>query len=188
MKASNLLHFVASTVLVFAPMTLFSQTKTGSPAPQHGVTYQPLNMKTGLWEMTVNLKTSGDMVPPGMMEKLTPEQRARLEARMNANSGGNAKTDTQKHCVTKEGLEKPINFGDKDCSWTILESTSTRAKGNVSCQGTGITMSGNGEFEAPDPEHVRGFAHMTSNQGGNKMTVDSNFTWKWLGSSCGNTQ
>ncbi|HKS77119.1 MAG TPA: hypothetical protein VJQ82_28170 [Terriglobales bacterium] len=115
------------------------------------------------------------------VSSLSPADRANAESICRA-------VGVRTQPLLKEGLEKSINFGDKNCTWTILESTSTRAKGNVSCQGTGMTMSGNGEFEAPDPEHVRGFAHMTSNEGGNKVAIDSNFTWKWLASSCGNTQ
>lgn len=50
---------------------------------QSEVKHQPLNIKTGLWETTSTLKMSGDMpIPAGMLDKLTPEQRARLDERM----------------------------------------------------------------------------------------------------------
>jgi hypothetical protein len=152
---------------------------------QQGVKYQPMNVKTGLWETTVTYKMNGNLpVPQSTLERMTPEQRARMQARMNANSTGNGRTETNTSCVTKQDLEKPIDFSKKDCTWTILESTSTRAKGNVSCQTEGTTISGNGEFEALDSEHIRGSEHMTSNIGGNKTAIEGTFNSKWLGANC----
>lgn len=56
---------------------------------------QPLNVKLGLWEMTITTKNSGQMpVPPELLSKLTSEQRARLEERMKAQSSGDSKTRT----------------------------------------------------------------------------------------------
>jgi hypothetical protein len=41
---------------------------------------QPLNVKLGLWETTHTTTTSGQMpIPPEMLAKLTPEQRAKME-------------------------------------------------------------------------------------------------------------
>ncbi|HTE88846.1 MAG TPA: hypothetical protein VK639_07845 [Terriglobales bacterium] len=48
---------------------------------------QPLNVKTGLWETTTTRITSGEIpIPAEMLARLTPEQRAKMEARMKANS------------------------------------------------------------------------------------------------------
>jgi hypothetical protein len=163
-----------------------AQKKNGTES-LHGAKFQPLNVKPGLWESTNIWKTSGELpIPAGMLERLSPEQRARLEQRMKARSEANSHTDTNQHCVTKEELQNPKEFGDNRCTWTILESTSTSAKGNVSCEAEGMKMVGNGEFQAPDPEHMTGWEHVTSSGGGRTMKVDGTFTSKWLSSSCGN--
>jgi hypothetical protein len=186
MKLEKMLRVVVGISLTFVVMASVSaQTEKNV----RGVKYQPLNVKTGLWERTLTLKRGGSMpIPVGMLDKLTPEQRARLEARMNASSSANSRTQTEKVCVTKEQLEQPINFSDQDCTWTILESTSKRASGNVSCRSQGITAAGTGNFEAPDQEHMKGSAHLVSSGGGNTMTTDANFASKWLSASCGNVQ
>jgi hypothetical protein len=186
MKPQTILHAIAGILLMLATaMNLFSQTqKSDSQAEPHGVKYQPLKMKPGLWEKTVTITRTGAMpIPAEMMNRLTPEQRARMEERMKANSAGHTGTSTDRSCITKEDLEKPINF-NKECTWTILESTSTKAKGNVSCESQGMKVNGTGEFEAPDPEHLKGSMHTTSTDGGRTMTIDGTFASKWLGTGC----
>jgi hypothetical protein len=121
-----------------------------------------------------------------MLDKLTPEQRARFAERMKASRDANTRTSTDKNCITEEELQNPVNFNDKQCVWTILESTGTRAKGRVSCEDEGVRMDGSGEFEATDPEHFGGSIHVNSSGGGKNMDVDGTFSYKWLGSSCGN--
>lgn len=53
---------------------------------------EPLNVKTGLWQVTEISTTSGvPPLPAGMqarLDKMTPEQRAKLEAAMKGRSGG----------------------------------------------------------------------------------------------------
>ena len=160
-----------------------------TPDARSGVKYLPLHIKPGLWERTVTYKIAGGLpISSGMLDSLTPEQRARFQARMDASSGANTKTSTEKTCITKEQVEKPVNFSDKQCTWTILESTGTRANAKVSCSASGMTMAGTGDFQAPDQEHMNGTAHMTSVARGNKMTTDATFTSKWLQSKCENVQ
>ena len=56
--------------------------------------YQPLDVKTGLWEVTTTVSTSGQMpIPPDLLAKLTPEQRAKFEQQMSGRSLQPAKTD-----------------------------------------------------------------------------------------------
>ena len=154
-------------------------------AQETGAKFQPFNVKPGLWQKTSTFKMSGaPPIPAGMLDKLTPEQRARFEERMKASSSGNTRTENDKDCFTKEQLQKPMNFSDKQCKWTVLESTSTKAKGRVSCEAEGMQLNGSGEFEAPDQEHIRGSEHVTSSGGGNEMTVDGTFSFKWLSASC----
>jgi hypothetical protein len=189
-NTQNSVRMFACTALLFTLSVASSaqDPRKAIPPSKLRLTYQPLNVKTGLWQTTVTYKTSG--APPvsaGMLENLSPEQRARLEARMSA-TNANGRTETQKRCLTQEELQKPIDFTDKSCTWEIEESTSARARGNVSCSSSGITLNGTGTFEALDPEHVQGSQHMTSTGGGNAMTVDGTFTSTWLAANCGNVR
>jgi Protein of unknown function (DUF3617) len=67
------------------------------------------------------------------------QQRARLEERMRANSDASTNTSTDKHCVTKEDVEKAdFGQGKGECTYTIETSTSTHAKGSYSCNVEGM--------------------------------------------------
>jgi hypothetical protein len=191
MKPKTALLTLAGVLLVLCTVVnLSAQVVKGSkdkPAVSaHGVQYQPLNVKPGLWEKTFSITRTGALpIPPEMLNRMTPEQRARMEERMKANSAGHTSTNTERSCITRDDLEKPLTF-DNQCTWTILESSSTQAKGNVSCEAQGMKMTGNGEFAAPDPEHMKGSVHTTSTGRGQTMNVDAAFTSKWVSASCGN--
>jgi hypothetical protein len=157
-----------------------------------GDKYQRLNVKTGLWEVTRTQTSEGQMpIPAGMLAKLTPEQRARMEARMKEHSGAQTRTTTYKSCVTKEELDKGDAFGGEEkeaCTETIESSTSTRAQVKLVCSMQGISGEGTFEIEALSPESTKGSTHITSTGGGRMMTVNSTFTAKWLGTGCGDVQ
>ncbi len=69
----------------------------------------PLNVKTGEWESTMTNETSGQMpIPQEMLDKMTPEQRARMEAAMKARGMQGPRTIVNKQCVKKEDLDKPF--------------------------------------------------------------------------------
>ena len=161
--------------------------QTGAAAPS-GVKLQELNIRPGLWETSINSNVAGEMpIPAEMLNRLTPEQRARMEERMKANSAAHGRTTTHKKCVTKEDIEKhKLDFaGDKECTPTVTASTSTMAKGKLSCQTQGMQGMTAFEVEVPDPEHYNGSSHGTLTGNGHTMNIDSTFSGKWLGSNCG---
>ena len=152
---------------------------------------QPLNIKPGLWQTTVSVTRRGEMPLPGeMLNRLKPDQRARLEERMKANSGKAAHTTTHKRCVTRQQLENPNFTKDEQCTWTTLESNRTRMKGTVSCnyKNPALRLRGAGEFVALDREHVKGSIHTTASGNGRTMETTSDFSSKWLGPSCGSVK
>jgi len=148
---------------------------------------QPLNVKTGLWETTTTRITSGEMpIPPEFLARLTPEQRAKMEARMKANSAEKTKTNTSKSCMTKEKLEKaPFSDEQKDCTRTIVTSTSNKAEVRFTCEKADTMVNGTINIEALDPENVKGSGNTTMTGGGHTMNTSRAFTSKWLGTDCG---
>ena len=96
--------------------------------------FQPLNVKTGLWESTTTSTTAGEMpLPSDMLAKFSPDQRARIEARMNANSAARMGTFTNKQCETKEKLAEQPFSSQKECKSSIITSTATKAEIKMSC-------------------------------------------------------
>lgn len=151
--------------------------------------FQPLNVKPGLWESTITSTTSGQMpIPAEMLARLSPEQRAKLEARMKQNSTPKSRTYTNRDCETKEKLaEQPFNSA-KECKQTITASTSTKAEVKMVCEFGDVKSSGTMRIDVLSPENVKGSGQMTSNGGGHSMTVDTSFSAKWLGPSCGDVK
>jgi len=152
-------------------------------------TLQPLDVKLGLWESTNTIEHSGTPpIPAELLEKLTPEQRAKMEERAKATQG--AKTTTHKHCVTKEDLAKAMAFGsdDKNCHRTILTSTSSKIDAKIECGTSGMKSSGTVHFEALSSEQVKGTMDMNLGDGTRAMKLHSTFESKWLGPVCGATK
>ena len=185
-----LIGIAITTILVPAAFTQTREVQKLSNQPKLQVQIRPLNVKPGLWETTTTYKRSGaPPVSPEMLSRLTPEQRARLEQRMSANSGGSTNTATDQHCVTKEDVEKAdFGQGKGECTYSIETSTSTQGKGSYSCDVEGMKVNGDLEITAPDPEHIKGTSHGSLNGGGRTMNVESTFTSKFLSASCGSVK
>jgi len=162
-----------------------------SADPQPAAKLQPLNIKPGLWESARTINRAGALpIPAEMLNRLTPEQRARMEERLKANSAARTNTTTEKHCVTKEDLERDrLKLAEaKECTTTVLNSTTTTVKAKLACDQEGMHATGTLELTAGDPEHVNGSYRSTVNSDGHAMNVEGTWTSKWLGSSCGNVK
>jgi hypothetical protein len=149
---------------------------------------QPVNVKTGLWEMTMTTTTSGTMpISPEFAAKLTPEQRAKMEAAMKANSGEKTRTITYKDCMTKEKLQKGADFGKTDpkCPPTVATSTASSIDVRFSCEQAGVKTSGTIHFDALNPENIRGSGQTSATSGGNTMNAKMGWTGKWIAAACG---
>jgi hypothetical protein len=127
-------------------------------------------------------------IPAELLAKLSPEQRAKIEARTKANSASKTRTFTSKSCETKEKLaEQPFN-DQKECKQTVVTSTGRRIEMKISCQYGDVKSAGTMNIEALSPESVKGSGQMTSNGGGHTMAINTTFSAKWLGPSCGNVK
>ncbi|MDQ1388419.1 MAG: hypothetical protein QOF56_1873 [Acidobacteriaceae bacterium] len=158
---------------------------------QSTIKLQSLNIKPGLWESTRTIKRTGEIpIPTELLNRLTPEQRARMEERMKANSGGHTSAETEKHCVTREDLERDrLKIAEaKECTTTVVNSTSTNLKGRIVCETAGMHVTGMLELVAADPEHVNGSYHSTMDGNDHTMNFEGTWTSKWLGSSCGDVK
>jgi hypothetical protein len=145
----------------------------------------PLNVKTGEWESTMTNETSGQMpIPQEMIDKMTPEQRAKMEAMMKARGMQGPRTTVTKHCVKKEDLDKPFGNENKSCKPTIVSSSATKQEIHMECEMGGGKQVGTLKFEAVDSSTVKGSMQMTASNGGRTMNVNSTFSAKWLGSAC----
>jgi hypothetical protein len=147
----------------------------------------PMNVKTGQWESTLTTETSGQLpIPQDMLDKLTPEQRAKMEAMMKARGAQGARTSVYKSCVTKEDLQKPFGSDQerKSCKQTVLSSSPTHQEIHMECEIGGGKQSGTFRVDAVDSGNAKGSMEMVASSGGRSMNVNSTFSAKWLGPVC----
>jgi len=147
--------------------------------------YQPLNVKTGEWETTVTTTVSGaPPIPPDMLEKLTPEQRAKFAAAMGNMASGKPTTRTSKSCLTKERLMKDPFNDRKECKETVLTSTGSKMEIEEVCTEENSKFDSKVRFEALDSEHVKGTMESTATGSGKTMNINGTITSKWIGAVC----
>ena len=152
-----------------------------------GVT--PLHVKPGLWESTMTITTSGlPPIPPEAAARLTPEQRARMEA-AKGSMAGHPTVTTNQHCVTADQLSsdpfKPRNQDKRwKCDETVVNSTGSSLEVHESCSGTDSKLDAHVAIQALDSEHVKGTSDGEITAGGHTMRSHTTFTSKWLSASC----
>lgn len=136
---------------------------------------QRLNVKPGVWQVEYNVKYSG--LPPqmqAMMDRLTAQQKAAMELEA---------PKTYKMCVKEKDLNKSWTEGDNNCRWKVVKSSSS----DLEIHGTSC-RAGDAEldikFHAVDSEHVLATMHGTGTEQGANITLDGNYTGKWIASTC----
>src|SRR5208337_3517018 len=125
----------------------------------------PLNVREGLWEVTVTRSMTGmpatPTIPPETLAKMPPEQRARIEAMMK----GGSSTDVRKECVTKEKLEKHSAFSANrgDCTRTVVNSTGSKLEVKFHCEEKQSSSDGTLAMEALGSDNAKGTMHSVTN-------------------------
>ena len=138
--------------LIFLVAVLFTATALLA------ATLEPLNVKTGLWQVTMVSKINGMPAPT---------------------------TTTYKSCVKKEDLDKyPFTDPKAKGNWTVVSSTGSKMEATGTCMPEGqgkvdFTMS----LEALDTENVKGTGQLTIT-GPISMQGTYSATGKWAGATC----
>lgn len=143
-----------------------------------------LNVATGLWEISYTTATSGMMMPQAALDKLTPEQRAKMIAAMQSREAAGPKTHTLKSCVTAKDLKEGAFTAEEDkddanCKNKIVTQTSARQEMTVTCTGE-ESRNGRIRIEAVDNKHVKGVIDMATASG----KVNVQLAGKWVATSC----
>jgi hypothetical protein len=147
-----------------------------------------LNVKLGLWEITSKSQSSG--APAIDTSKMTPEQRARIEAAMKARGSAGQAPRSRQTCITKEKLAKDgfqEESPDPSCKRTIVTRTATVEEMKIECTGERASTS-QVRFEASSPDSINGTMKMTMVRSGAPMSIDVAITGKWLGAACGDVK
>jgi hypothetical protein len=120
---------------------------------------EPLNVKPGLWQVTMTSTVSGLPAPI---------------------------VNTYKSCVRKEDLDKyPFSDPKDKCVWTVQSSTGSKMEATGTCMPEGM---GKVDFaislQALDSENVKGTGQLTANGPAGAMNGNYSGTGKWIGATC----
>jgi len=171
------MNILKTTAIAALTLTALS---VGAAAPER------LNVKLGLWEMTSIMRFSGvPPLPKEVLDKMTPQQRAKMAADLKAAAGQEPEEETSSECVTQEDLDKPFKSATADdCTSTIVRTTRNSQEVRLVC--TGKTK-GSGSFKvnAPTPETMTGALELKAGDGPDAFIIKGTIKGRWLGSDCG---
>ena len=131
----------------------------------------PLNVKTGLWQMSETVTWTG----------LPPQYAATMK---------NGQPRNYKSCVkTKDLNTNPWAGGSgENCVWTVLKSTGTDMEvRGTSCdlgKNFGMTAEAHGTIHVSDSENGTGSFAVTMTGNGQTMNGHASYTGKWIAASC----
>jgi len=154
--------------------------------------FKPLDAKPGLWESITSIEFSGasarplmPQIPEEALAKMTPVQRAQIEAMSKGRGGAGAPTTTRV-CVTQESLNAGA-FGrrDKACTNKVVSSSLSKQVIHVECSMGEIQSTGDMTIERVDPQHLKGTMVMKSSKGDQAKEVKMSFENKWIAADCG---
>jgi len=148
---------IAVAVICFSTWLAFGQTQTS----------QPLNAKTGLWQITQTTTWTG----------LPPQYAAAMK-------NGQPKSYTS--CIKAKDLSSnPWAEPGSHCAWTVLKSNGTDMETRGSCQqDDGTTADAHATIHLSDSEHGTGNVDLTLANNGQTMKGHATYTGKWLGATC----
>jgi len=148
-----------------------------------------LNVKPGLWEIASQNQISGaPPIPEERLARLTPDQRARIEAAMQSSMAEAVKPQLAKHCLTPEKIARGLDVDHHDashCERKILTNSGSEMQLTEQCtEDNGSTVIDE-HFQLSGSESVSGSVHVVKTTGDKSMTINSTVHGKWLGASCG---
>ena len=148
------------------------------------------NIRPGLWEVSINPQVSGEMpIPEDQLAKMTPEQRARLQAAMKAQMTNGAKPRVYKECMTPEkiarGFEVNPHGDDPSCKRNVVSSSANEMTLHNECNRQERKTVTDMHFEVRGGTQTNGKINIVMTSAGKTMTMNSTIQGKWLGASCG---
>jgi len=142
------------------------------------------NAKPGAWEMTITTLTTGMPAPPDVLAKMSPEQRAKIEAMMQARAG-KPSTHGYPSCLTQKDLDEDRiikkSDGEDQCTQKVITKSANRLVLEKTCPAPRASTS-KMTMEAKTPESIVASIDMV--QGGAEGKVHVDMKGHWLSASC----
>ena len=145
---------------------------------------EKLDIRTGSWEVTATTQMSGMPLSDEMLGKMTPQQRAEVQAAMREEAAKGPQTEVTRECITAEDVERPFQSASgEDCTQTIVRTTRTTQEARLVCTGE---HKGEGllRVNAPNPETMTATLDLRAGDGPNAFTIKSRMKGRWLAAQC----
>ena len=149
-----------------------------------------LDIKPGLWQVTRIPQISGQMpIPEEQLAKLTPEQRSKLEAAMQAGLNSARKTRVYKECMTQEKISRGLDLDKKEldasCKRTVLASTPTELKMHDECTHSNGKSIIDVHIQVSNQTKMDGTVDVVMHSGAQNMKATNTLTGRWIAPDCG---
>ena len=172
-------------VILFLSLAMVAADKTA-------VLNVPLNIKVGLWQMTYTTDRNGVAVvrpvPAELLAKMTPEQRARTEARLKARATQGAQVEKREYCLTEERLKNSAfdpTSSSVACQRTMIVSTGKLQQFREECPEGNSKRTVEGQFEGLDADTMKGLLKVKT-EGATAYTMNVEIAGRWMAADCGN--
>jgi hypothetical protein len=146
------------------------------------------NVKTGLWQSTISMQSSGELpISDADLAKIPPERRQQFQAAMQAALASAAQPHVWTSCVTAEQLRKGLSFKPDDlpsCTRTVVSSTASTWEMHEECTGA-APRTVSIRFHASSPAEIDGKIATTITRGDRTMNLNGAIHGKWLSANCG---
>ena len=149
---------------------------------------EPLDIKPGLWAMSVRAEMHGmPPIPEEQLKNMSQQQRSAIENMMSESAKPH--TREMQQCITQEDLKKSENLFNTDqpgmkCHNKLTKHSTSVMAGTIDCSKAGTRATGEFTYEAKDREHVNGNVSMTITNGKNTMTTMGTMSGHWLNGVC----
>jgi Protein of unknown function (DUF3617) len=143
-----------------------------------------LDIRTGTWEITATTHMSGTPLSNEMLSKMTPEQRAEVQAAMREEAAKGPQTEVSRECITPEEVERPFASADlENCTQQIVRTTRTTQEARLQCTGE-YKGSGLLRVTAPNPQTMTATLELSAGDGPTPFTIKAQMKGRWLAPAC----
>jgi len=148
-----------------------------TPLVSHAET---LDIKTGVWEVTLKTLMEGMPIPKEAMANMEPAQRARMEEAMRARSG-KVNTSTHQSCTTQKDLDRGqlTRSEEPNCKRKVITQNARHLEFEEVCTGPEPSKS---HFKLDATSNERYTGSIDTMRGNARMHVD--MSGRWLGATC----
>jgi hypothetical protein len=158
---------------------------------------QSLDVRTGLWEITTKRSTTGmpelpsmPNMPPEMLARLPPAQRAQIENMLKTRRKVAPGVQAHKACITQASLDKTPDFGpaERDCTRTRDSRSAHGWRVQQVCRVGGSKQTMNIRYDVVNRETIKGIVEIAMRDGADTITMKQEMQGRWLGADCGDVK